>query len=63
MLTEAPERWCQAMNDRNLRHGADVVCNREGLEWFSCREHVPKGVKAVPLRDWYIMHGLLEGSS
>lgn len=60
MLTKVPERMCQAMDDRSPRHAAEVVCNRDGLEWFSCREHVPGSAKAVPLRDWYVMHGLLE---
>ena len=59
MLTVIPTRVCQALNDSSEGHPAEVVCNRDGLEWFSCLEHVPDGVPAVPLRDWYVMHKLM----
>lgn len=51
-------RWCQAMDDLKPSHAAEVVCNRDGLEWFSCREHAPKGVKVVALGDWFARHSL-----
>jgi len=59
MPTETPDHLCQALDDVDPSHAAEVVCNRGGLEWFSCREHAPKSVKATPLRDWYATHGLL----
>lgn len=62
MLTEIPKRTCQALgvSVEAPRHPAEVVCNRDGLEWFSCREHAPKSVKVLSLREWYVKHGLLE---
>jgi len=59
MPTEIPDQRCQALDDLEPRHAAEVVCNRDGSEWFSCREHAPGSVKATPLREWYAAHGLL----
>lgn len=58
---ETPDRPCQALSHASEpRHPAEVVVNRDGLQWFSCRAHVPKAVTVVAIHKWFKRYGLLE---
>lgn len=56
-----PSRRCQALDHQHLpEHPAEVVCNRDGLQWFSCCEHTPKDVSTENIEDFFIRNNILE---